>query len=68
MPPHHERQLKDQPLPGDRRRWIELLDALDLEELTDRFMSRVVRVPGYDPAPIPVAELKRTGLISFQAL
>ncbi|PCC54148.1 PucR family transcriptional regulator [Brevibacterium aurantiacum] len=68
MPPHHERQLKDQPLPGDRRRWIELLDALDLEELTDRFMSRVVRVPGYDPAPIPVSELKRTGLISFQSL
>ena len=25
-------------------------------------------MPGYDPAPIPVSELKRTGLISFQSL
>ena len=68
MTPTHERQLRDQPLPGDRQRWIELLDALDLSQLTDRFISRVAMVPGYDPAPIPVSELKRTGLISFQTL
>lgn len=68
MPPTHERQLRDQPLPGDHQRWIELLDALDLGQLTDRFISRVVMVPGYDPAPIPVSELKRTGRISFQSL
>ena len=68
MPPTHERQLRDQPLPGDRKRWIELLEALDLDELTDRFMSRVVSVSGYDPAPIPVSELKRTGLLSFRSL
>ncbi|MDN5910708.1 MAG: helix-turn-helix domain-containing protein [Brevibacterium sp.] len=68
MSPTHERQLKDQPLPDDHSRWIELLDALDLEQLTARFLSRVVRVPGYDPAPIPVSELKRTGLISFRSL
>ena len=68
MSPTHERQLRDQPLPGDRQRWIELLDALDLSQLTDRFISRVVMVPGYDPAPIPVSELRRTGLISFQSL
>ncbi|MDN6668203.1 MAG: PucR family transcriptional regulator, partial [Brevibacterium sp.] len=68
MSPTHERQLRDQPLPDDHSRWIELLDALDLEQLTARFLSRVVRVPGYDPAPIPVSELKRTGLISFRSL
>lgn len=68
MGPTHERQLKDQPLPEDRRRWNELLDALDLGKLTERFLARVVTVPGYDPAPIPVSEIKRTGLISFRSL
>ncbi|GAA1859700.1 helix-turn-helix domain-containing protein [Brevibacterium marinum] len=68
MSPNHERQLRDQPLPGDRRRWLELLSALDLDQLTDRFISLVVRVPGYDPAPIPVSELKRTGHLSFHTL
>ncbi|MGO2037547.1 MAG: helix-turn-helix domain-containing protein [Brevibacterium sp.] len=68
MSPRHERQLRDQPLPGDHVRWVQLLDALELDQLTERFMSRVVRVPGYDPAPIPVSELRRTGLLSFQTL
>src|SRR5699024_4682598 len=64
----HDRQLRDRPLPGDERRWLELLDSLDLDELTERFMTRVVRVPGYDPAPIPVSELRRTGRLSFTTL
>ncbi|MGJ5723896.1 PucR family transcriptional regulator [Brevibacterium sp. H602] len=62
------RQLRDRPEPGDERRWLELLDALDLDELTDRFMTRVVTVSGYDPAPIPVSELRRTGRRSFSTL
>lgn len=62
------RQLRDRPEPGDERRWLELLDALDLDELTDRFMTRVVTVSGYDPAPIPVSELRRTGRLSFSTL
>ena len=62
------RQLRDRPVPGDERRWLELLDALDLDELTDRFMTRVVTVSGYDPAPIPVSELRRTGRASFSTL
>ncbi|WP_209370131.1 helix-turn-helix domain-containing protein [Brevibacterium renqingii] len=62
------RQLRDRPVPGDERRWLELLDALDLDELTDRFMTRVVTVSGYDPAPIPVSELRRTGRQSFSTL
>ena len=40
--------LHDRPLPGDEARWGELLDALDLDELTESFMDRVVTVPGYD--------------------
>ena len=62
------RQLRDRPVPGDERRWLELLDALDLDELTERFMTRVVTVAGYDPAPIPVSELRRTGRLSFSTL
>ena len=62
------RQLRDRPVPGDERRWLELLDALDLDELTERFMTRVVTVSGYDPAPIPVSELRRTGRASFSTL
>ena len=62
------RQLLDRPAPGDERRWLELLDALDLDELTERFMTRVVTVSGYDPAPIPVSELRRTGRASFSTL
>jgi hypothetical protein len=63
-----DRQLQDRPVPGDERRWLELLDALDINELTERFMTRVVRVRGYDPAPIPVSELRRTGRLSFSTL
>ncbi|AMT92455.1 hypothetical protein A2T55_00355 [Brevibacterium linens] len=62
------RQLRDRPVPGDECRWLELLDALDLDELTERFMTRVVTVAGYDPAPIPVSELRRTGRLSFSTL
>lgn len=31
-------------------------------------MARVVTVPGYDPAPITVSELRRTGRMSFRTL
>ncbi len=62
------RQLRDRPVPGDEGRWLELLDALDLDELTERFMTRVVTVSGYDPAPIPISELRRTGRLSFSTL
>src|SRR5699024_12333784 len=64
----HDRQVGDRPLPGDERRWLDLLDSLDVDELTERFRTRVVRVPGYDPAPIPGSELRRTGRLSFTTL
>lgn len=60
--------LHDRPLPGDEARWGELLDALDLDELTESFVARVAAVPGYDPAPLPLSELRRTGRNSFATL
>ncbi|MGW9020312.1 helix-turn-helix domain-containing protein [Leucobacter chromiiresistens] len=60
--------LSDTPTPDDRGRWLELLAQLDPEALTDRFLSQVGAVPGYDPAPIPVSELRRTGTLSFISL
>lgn len=53
---------------GDAARWAELLDGLDVEALTDRFIERIQLVPGYDPPPIPLAEIRRTGRSSFEAL
>ena len=66
MAPIHP--LSDTPDPGDRTRWLELLDRLDPKALTDTFLSLVAAVPGYDPAPIPGAELRRTALLSFLTL
>ena len=60
--------LSDTPTAADRERWLELLATLDPESLTDRFLDRVVSVPGYSPAPIPVSELRRTGTLSFVSL
>lgn len=60
--------LSDTPTDADHARWLELLSALDPEALTDRFLTRVGGVPGYDPAPIPVSELRRTGVLSFVSL
>ena len=60
--------LSDTPRASDRERWLELLEQLDPETLTDRFLERVGSVPGYDPAPIPISELRRTGELSFVSL
>lgn len=60
--------LSDTPEEADRDRWLELLAELDPESLTDRFLAQVGTVPGYDPAPIPVSELRRTGTLSFISL
>ncbi|WP_336659921.1 PucR family transcriptional regulator [Leucobacter sp. USHLN153] len=60
--------LSDTPTEADRPRWLELLEELDPELLTQRFLARVGTVPGYDPAPIPHSELHRTGVLSFISL
>lgn len=68
MTPDPSRPLSDTPRPGDRDRWLQLLDRLDLDELTETFLALVGSVAGYDPAPIPRSELRRTGRLSFSAL
>lgn len=60
--------LSDTPAPGDRERWFQLLDRLDPVELTETFLALVGSVSGYDPAPIPISELRRTGRLSFMTL
>lgn len=68
MTPDHARTLSDTPRPGDRDRWLELLDRLDLDQLTETFLALVGSVAGYDPPPIPRSEMRRTGRLSFSAL
>lgn len=62
------RALRGTPAPGDRERWLQLVDGLDVDELTDTFISIVGTVPGYDPPPVPHSEIRRTGRLSFIAL
>lgn len=62
------RQLSATPLAGDGARWGELLDQLDCIELTSAFLDLVRRIPGYDPPPVPLSEVRRTGERSFEAL
>ena len=52
----------------DAKRWSALLTQLSVEDLTDHFLDRVLRVPGYDTMPLPSSEIRRTGAASFDAL
>lgn len=53
---------------SDVERWSALLAQLSVEDLTDHFLDRVLRVPGYDTVPLPSSEIRRTGAASFGAL
>ncbi|MBT2585371.1 CdaR family transcriptional regulator [Arthrobacter sp. ISL-95] len=61
-------RLSGGPEPHDSMRWQELLDQLDIEELTEAFLSRITAIPGYNPAPIPLSEIRRTGRLAFEAM
>jgi hypothetical protein len=52
----------------DVERWSALLAQLSVTVLTDTFLERVLRVPGYDTPPLPGSEIRRTGEGSFDAL
>ncbi|WP_411731775.1 helix-turn-helix domain-containing protein [Paeniglutamicibacter sp.] len=52
----------------DARRWVALLEGLDIGELTDEFIERLGAVPSYASSPLPVSEIRRTGSASFEAL
>ena len=53
---------------ADAERWSSLLAQLSVTDLTDSFLERVLRVPGYDTLPLPGREIRRTGEASFDAL
>lgn len=61
-------RLSGGPEPDDSERWQELLDQLDIDDLTETFVSRIGSIPGYDPPPIPQSEIRRTGLLAFEAM
>ncbi len=64
----NEPRLSGGPEPDDSMRWQELLDQLNIEDLTEAFLSRIIAIPGYDPAPIPLSEIRRTGRMAFEAM
>lgn len=64
--PH--RTLLATPVAGDHRRWQRLINELNPDELTETFLTRVALIPGYDPSPVPLGELRRTGRLTFRAL
>ncbi|GAA1345878.1 helix-turn-helix domain-containing protein [Arthrobacter roseus] len=49
-------------------RWHQLLNGLDVAELTETFLERVLTVADYSDAILPVNEIRRTGTASFSAL
>ncbi|MBO2988554.1 helix-turn-helix domain-containing protein [Leucobacter tardus] len=61
-------------MPADLRasatheRWCALVDRLDARVLADRFTSLLPAVPDYDPPPVPMTEVLRTGTLTFAAL
>jgi len=52
----------------DAERWSALLARVSIDDLTDNFLDRVLRVPGYDILTLPSSEIRRTGTASFDAL
>ncbi len=53
---------------NEAARWHALLDALDAAALTAALLPRVATVPGYEHSPVPLAEIRRTTLRSFETL
>lgn len=48
--------------------WLELLDRLDAESLTEIFLSRITEIDGYQAPPLPRSEIRRTAVLSFIAI
>lgn len=53
---------------SDTRRWHWLLESLSVQQLADTFVDRVLAIPDYNAAPLPISEIRRTARASFQAL
>ena len=61
-------RLRGTPDLEDAERWQELVRRLDVDDLTETFLSLIRTVPSYDPPPVPLSEVRRTGRLSFEAL
>lgn len=60
--------LHARPLPADRERWWALLDRLDLDSVTEDFLSEVRHLPDYHDPPIPWSQIMVDATASFQGL
>lgn len=58
----------ESPDTADHERWCALVDRLDARVLADRFTTLLRAVPDYDPPPVPMTEILRTGTLTFAAL
>ena len=60
--------MSSRPLPGDRDRWLRLLDSIDMLALTRRFLDAVRQAPDYDEPPLPWSRIAEDAEQSFVAL
>lgn len=49
-------------------RWLALISKLDVHRLVDRFISQLREVPGYNPGPLPAAEVARSARVTIETL
>ncbi|HRO30403.1 CdaR family transcriptional regulator [Citricoccus sp.] len=60
--------MSSSPLPEDRDRWLRLLDSLDVDGLTRRFLDAVRQLPDYVNPPIPWSRVAEDAEESFLGL
>ncbi|MDA3147213.1 helix-turn-helix domain-containing protein [Leucobacter sp. UCMA 4100] len=60
--------LSSSPLPEDRERWLELLEMLDIDELSADFVQRMSQVEEYQEGKISSADLTKAARGSFRGL
>lgn len=68
MPPPSVPQSAVCENPADATRWHTLLRQLSVQRLTDTFIGKLLTLPDYSDAPLPLSEIRRTGAASFHAL
>ena len=67
MPPD-ENPLEPRPRSVQDQRWQALLDRLDVEAMTERFVAQVTRRPEYGPQALTEPELRRVSSPIFAAM
>ncbi len=59
------------PLPGrDREHWLELVRLLhsDLDAIVEEFLAQVAKIPPYDRGSVPIEQVRRDAVASFDHL